>query len=85
MKKILFIAAALSVLCAATVTYAMTDEDSIRSIDMGTTRKVVHRKVGMPVVSKGNGSKEIYELTSGNEAVLIYERDILQNGYIVIK
>lgn len=57
--------------------------DTLTDLDIGNSRSSVSSSAGDPHDISGNGSRETYKLDNGSTAVLQYNGDTLENGYIV--
>lgn len=64
-----------------------TKENEIapENVLIGTERKNVYEQIGQPDTISGDGSKETYNLPDGNTAVLQYDGEVLDTGYIVME
>lgn len=60
------------------------EEESINDVSIGDERSNIYDKLGEPDTVSGDGSKETYSLPDGNTAVLQYDGDVLDTGYIVV-
>lgn len=65
-----------------------TDDNNSKAdinIEIGEERENVYEKLGEPDSVSEDGSKEVYNLSDGNTAVLQYEDDVLGDGYILVE
>ena len=60
-----------------------TKTESSEKPTIGEERDAVYSAMGEPESVSSNGSKEIYKLDDGRTAVLQYDGDTLENGYII--
>lgn len=59
------------------------NENSDPDVEIGSQRDDVYSQLGDPESVSGNGSKETYQLDDGRTAVLQYDGDTLESGYII--
>lgn len=62
-----------------------SENKDITDIKIGSEREEVINAAGNADESSAGGSKEIYNLDDGRTAILQYDGDILENGYIINK
>ncbi len=60
-----------------------TKPESSEKPTIGEERDAVYSAMGEPESVSSNGSKEVYKLDDGRTAVLQYDGDTLENGYII--
>lgn len=51
--------------------------------EIGTGREDIYSSMGKPEQKSSSGSREIYQLEDGSKAILQYDGDTLEQGYIV--
>lgn len=61
------------------------EEEAIDEVSIGDERSNIYDRLGEPDTVSGDGSKETYNLSDGSTAVLQYEGDVLDTGYIVVE
>lgn len=81
MKRIIILGALL-VLLGATAHAA--EEEAVRSIPIGTQRIHIHTMIGEPD-SDAMGYRETYALTNGKIALLGYNDEALDSGFIIAR
>lgn len=62
-----------------------TETNDDINVSIGENRNSVYEELGQPDSVSTDGSKEVYNLSDGNTAVLQYEDDTLEDGYILIE
>lgn len=84
-KLILSMAAAVLAVCSLSyvTVFGMQSEETIRSIAIGTSKVGIHGIIGEPDRSSGSGAKEEYDVKDASRAVLQYNEDMLEFGFIV--
>ena len=60
-------------------------EETAGEIAIGDERSNVYDQLGKPNSVSGDGSRETYTLPDGNTAILQYNGDVLDEGYIVVE
>lgn len=61
-----------------------TADTAPETVDIGEERGEVYDRLGEPDSVSGDGSKEVYTLDDGSTAILQYEGDTLEEGYILV-
>ena len=60
-------------------------EEQADEIAIGNERSSVYNQLGTPDSVSGDGSRETYTLPDGNTAILQYNGDVLDEGYIIVE
>ncbi|MGN0106851.1 MAG: M56 family metallopeptidase [Hominilimicola sp.] len=67
----------------------VSDEETVAgdvgSVEIGDNRSNIYDRLGEPDSVSGDGSKETYNLSDGSTAILQYDGDTLDTGYIVVE
>lgn len=84
MKRKIFAALLIAALTAPAAAYAApVSEGEFAALPLGTSKSDVHASLGNPETASVNGVKEVYRLTDGGKAVLIYSGGHTYFGFIV--
>lgn len=67
----------------ANIAESEQNENLDPDVEIGSQRDDVYSQLGDPESVSGNGSKETYQLDDGRTAVLQYDGDTLESGYII--
>lgn len=81
MKKLILLTAAVCSACTVCAS-AHTVQD-ISTAAIGENKSAIYSLLGEPDSSAANGAKESYHLEDGHTAILQYNNDTLEHGYIV--
>lgn len=63
---------------------AMSAENAVNSVPIGSERSSIYNRLGEPDTVSSDGSRETYSLSDGSTAVLQYDGEVLDSGYIVV-